>query len=149
MNDDGIINSDTRLLSSWRYVSPTKAKSQNYHEAFILRPEDKGKLSFDVNSRDKLDQLSKRSEIYEIYRRKSLPPSKFTPSKTGIFIMIDLINSQKEANIGETYLSPKIDGISHCSLEYLNEWYEDAILRNEIFNILYNNIDDQISAVQT
>lgn len=143
MSQRGIVNSDCRLMFSWRYVSPQNAKSQNYHKAFILRPRDEGKLSLDVNSRQILDDKSRREEIYAIYEKKN-----FDPSATGIFAMIDLINSQVEANVSTIFLSPEIDGPSHCSLEYLNGFYEDDVLRNEVFNILYNNIKDEVPSVK-
>lgn len=131
---------DSRISCSWRYVSPSRAKSQDYYQAFILRP-DEPSLSFDVNSNTLVSQDEKRSEIYNIYDKKV----NYNISGNGRFLMIDLINAQDEANFSGEKIKAVIDGISHCSLFYTNNSYENDVSRLEILGILYHNIKDIIS----
>lgn len=129
-----------RLSCSWRYVSPSRAKSQDYYQAFVLR-QDEAALSFDVNSDTLVSQHEKRSEIYDIYDKKP----NYKISGNGRFLMIDLINAQEEANFSGEKIKAVVDGVSHCSLFYTNNSYKNDASRLEVMNILYHNIKDKIS----
>lgn len=129
-----------RLLCSWRYVTPSRAKSQDYYEAFVLRSNELA-VSFDVNSNALMSSDQKRSEIYDIYDKKP----NYKTSGNGRFLMIDLINAQDEANFSGEKINAIIDGVSHCSLYYTNNSYKDDASRLEVMGILYHNIKDIIS----
>lgn len=131
---------DQRLSCSWRYVSPSRAQSQDFYEAFILRPNEPS-LSFDVNSNVSENTDQKRVEIYRIYDKKP----NFNVKSNGRFLMIDLANAQEEANFAGEQIHAVIDGVSHCSLFYTNGSYENETSRLEIISILYHNIGDVIS----
>lgn len=134
------VNQHQRKTCSWRYVSPSKLKSQDYYDAFVLRPTEKS-LSFDVNSNSLISKEEKRSEIYIIYDLKG-----YDTNKNGRFIMVDLINAEEEANLGKDRLNAVIDKKNHCSLYYLDDWYqkEDDSEKLEVFTILFYNIRDNI-----
>lgn len=131
---------DPRIAFSWRYISPSTVKSQDYRLAFYLRSSKNEKsLSFDVNSSNFLTKTERHNEIFQIYNEKN-----FKPNKNGRFILVNLIQAQEEANIAEQYLYAEIDGKTHCSLYFRNGCYEDEMLRLDMINILVNNIYDEI-----
>lgn len=134
-----IENEDPRLACSWRYVSPLKAKSQDFYEAFILRPNEDF-LSFFVN-RDVLSSKDeKRTEIYNIYEEK-----KFELKRNGRCLLIDLINVQEEVNLSSNKISAIIDKDPHCALYYLDGCYENDVERLDIISTLFFNIKDIVS----
>lgn len=140
MISNQIVNSENlRLSCSWRYVSPLKAKSQDFYEAFILRPHE-DYLSFFVNKNISASKDDKRSEIYQIYDDKC-----FELKRNGRCILIDLINAQEEANLSSDKLTAIIDNDPHCALYYLNSCYENDVDRLEVMSILYFNIKDIVS----
>lgn len=134
-----IENMNPRLSSSWRYVSPLKAESQDYYEAFTLRPNE-DHLSFFVNKDINSHKDQKRAEIYNIYE-----DIHFKLKKNGRCLLIDLINAQEEANLSSEKISAVIDRDPHCAMYYLNGCYENEVDRLEIISILYFNIVDKVS----
>lgn len=132
-------NENPRLSSSWRYVSPMRAESQDYYEAFTLRPNE-DHLSFFVNNEITSSKDEKRTEIYNIYENR-----RFELKKSGRCLLIDLINAQEEANLSSEKISAIIDKDPHCAMYYLNNCYENEVDRLEIISILYFNIIDKVS----
>ena len=128
-----------RLSSSWRYVSPLKAESQDFYEAFILRPNE-DHLSFFVNKDITSHKDKKRAEIYNIYEDMN-----FKLKKNGRCLSINLINAQEEANLSSEKILAVIDRDPHCAMYYLNNCYENEVDRLEIISILYFNIVDKVS----
>lgn len=139
MSVQTIENMNPRLSSSWRYVSPLKAESQNFYEAFTLRPNE-DHLSFFVNKDINSHKDQKRTEIYNIYEDMH-----FKLKKNGRCLLIDLINAQEEANLSSEKISAVIDRDPHCAMYYLNDCYENEVDRLEIMSILYFNIVDKVS----
>jgi hypothetical protein len=139
MSVQTIENKNPRLSSSWRYVSPLKAESQDFYEAFTLRPNE-DHLSFFVNKDITSHKDQKRTEIYNIYEKMD-----FVLKKNGRCLSIDLINAQEEANLSSEKISAAIDRDPHCAMYYLNDCYENEVDRLEIISILYFNIIDKVS----
>lgn len=139
MSVQTIENMNPRLSSSWRYVSPLKAESQDFYEAFTLRPNE-DHLSFFVNKDINSHKDQKRTEIYNIYEDMN-----FKLKKNGRCLSIDLINAQEEANLSSEKISAVIDRDPHCAMYYLNDCYENEVDRLEIMSILYFNIVDKVS----
>lgn len=151
MNNIAIINSiqintdDNLMKKSWRVITPAKARSQNYQEAFQLR-EHENDLSFFVNSPSIFNIDERKSEILKICENRKL-----TIRKDAHLIMIDLLNAIDEINLnteeGKEWASAKIDNFPHCSFIYENDSYKDDIKRVEIMNILYYNIIEDFVVV--
>lgn len=128
--------SDNDLMQqSWRVVTPAKALSQNYQEAFQLR-ENENALSFFVNSSLGLDSVARQNEILKICEEHKL-----TIKNNAHLIMIDLIRAVDEINMGgKNLVSASIDNFPHCSFFYENGSYQNDIDRIEIMHLLYDNI---------
>lgn len=142
-----MINDDL-MKQSWRYVSPSRAKSENYNEAFQLRIED-GKreeaLSFYVNSSFDLGKDERRTEILKIFDEKF----KLGYSKNARFIMVNLVEAIAEINLnGKKLISAEIDSFPHCSAKYENGSYDNDILRAEVMLSLYYSIYDDFSIAE-
>lgn len=138
------INYNNDLMQqSWRVVTPAKAKSQNYQDAFQLR-ENENALSFFVNSSLNLDDITRQNEILKICEERKL-----TIKNNAHLIMIDLINALDEINInGKELVSAIIDNFPHCSFYYKNGSYDNDIQRVEIMTSLYHNIIDDFTAIK-
>lgn len=136
--------SDNDLMQqSWRIVTPAKAKSQNYQEAFQLR-ENENALSFFVNSSLDLDSIIRQNEILKICEERKL-----TIKNNAHLIMINLINAIDEINMGgKKLVSASIDNFPHCSFFYENDSYQNDIYRAEIMHLLYDNIIDDFTATK-
>lgn len=134
---------DDFMQKSWRVVTPAKAKSQNYQDAFQLR-ENENALSFFVNSSLNLDDITRQNEILKICEERKL-----TIKNNAHLIMIDLINALDEINInGKELVSAIIDNFPHCSFYYKNGSYDNDIQRLEIMTSLYYNIIDDFTATK-
>lgn len=132
---------DDLMQQSWRVVTPTKAKTQNYQDAFQLR-ENENALSFFVNSSLDLDSHTCQKEILKICEERKL-----TIKNNAHLIMIDLINAIDEINInGKELVSAIIDNFPHCSFYYKNGSYNNDTQRLEIMTSLYHSIIDDFTA---
>lgn len=137
-----------RPSCAWRYFSPSIINSQDRRRAFELRTKKDGSLeeavSFDANTDSTMSLEDKRAEIYNIYDRKH----PFTTSKTGRFMMFDLIAAQRESNFSEERIRAVIDGKTHCSLFYMNGCYDSQFKMVEVLGSLYNNLIDDVPTVR-
>lgn len=138
-----INHNDDLMQKSWRVVTPAKAESQNYQEAFQLR-ENENALSFFVNSSLDLDSHTCQNEILKICEERKL-----TIKNNTHLIMIDLINAIDEINTnGKELVSAIIDNFPHCSFYYENGSYDNDAQRAEIMLSLYYNIIDDFTATK-
>lgn len=134
---------DDLMQQSWRVVTPAKAKSQNYQDAFQLR-ENENTLSFFVNSSLDLGKNARQNEIVKICESHKL-----SIKNNAHLIMIDLIGVLDEINInGKELVSAIIDNFPHCSFYYKNGSYDNDIQRVEIMTSLYHNIIDDFTAIK-
>lgn len=126
--------------SLWRCVKPSCFKEANdFSKAFELSEKeyltDKSFSTFS-NSPKNIDDALKLENI------KKILSSRLNVSKNARLIDVDFSTAQEEINLSDDYINitHDIDRDPHHSIFYLNDCYDNEVLKNEIWLIFRSNI---------
>lgn len=122
----------------WRHINNTCAKTApKYIDAFKLKDSELASMKSSYRSNNPTNIASDQKVPNIILEFEK---SNYTCSKSSSMLEIDLQQAVEDVNLESDFLEIIIDGFPHHSLFFKNNCYDDASLRQIIYQAIIDNI---------